>query len=155
LTLARKFIAQATTARPAILLASDVLELAGDELTALPPSERRRALERLLVPGHAWLQLVAHTPDIQVAEAWLAVPGLEGVVAKRVDRPSVAGRGRDWVKVKRQRTIDCAVVGITGDLSAPRLVLGLESGVLCIAADLHRGRSVFGNGDTRLRLKSD
>jgi hypothetical protein len=77
------------------------------------------------------------------------------VVAKRVDRPSVAGRGRDWVKVKRQRTIDCAVVGITGDLSAPRLALGLESGVLCIAADLHRGRSLFGNAGTRLRLKSD
>jgi ATP-dependent DNA ligase len=54
------------------------------------------------------------------------VGGLEGVVAKPVDRRCVAGRGRDWVKVKRQRTIDCAVVGVTGDLTAPRLVLGLR-----------------------------
>jgi len=69
---------------------------------------------------------VAHTPDVHVAEAWLEIAGLEGVVAKRVDRPYVAGRGRDWVKVKRHRTMDCAVVGITGDLNALRLVLGLR-----------------------------
>jgi bifunctional non-homologous end joining protein LigD len=124
--MARKFIAEAVASRPAILLVFDVLELAGDELAALPLSQRRLVLERLLVPDHPCLQLVAHTSDIEVAEAWLEIAGLEGVVAKRVDRPSVAGRGRDWVKVKRQRTIDCAVVGITGDLSWPRLVLGLR-----------------------------
>jgi ATP-dependent DNA ligase len=45
LTLARKFIAQAAMARPAILLVFDVLELAGDELAALALSERRRAPE--------------------------------------------------------------------------------------------------------------
>ena len=112
--------------RPAILLVFDVLELAGDELAALPLSERRRVLERLLLPGHPCLQLVAHTPDIEVAEAGLEVAGLEGVIAKRIDRPYVAGRGRNWVKVKRHRTIDCAVVGIAGDLSSPRLVLGLR-----------------------------
>jgi ATP-dependent DNA ligase len=126
LTLARKFLAEAVATRPAILLVFDVLELAGDELEARALSERRRLLERLLAPGHPCLQLVAQTLDIEVAEAWLEVAGLEGVVAKRVDRPYVAGRGRDWVKVKRHRTIDCAVVGITGDLSAPRLVLGLR-----------------------------
>jgi ATP-dependent DNA ligase len=126
LSLARKFIAEAVAPRPAILLVFGVLELAGEELTTFPLSDRRRALEQLLVPGHPCLQLVAHTPDVQVAEAWLRVAGLEGVVARRVDRPYVAGRGRDWVKVKRQRTIDCAVVGVTVDLSAPRLVLGLR-----------------------------
>ena len=128
LTLARKFIAQTAAARPAILLVFDVLELAGDELAGLPLSERRQALERLLVPGHPYLQLVAHTADIHVAEAWLGVAGLEGVVAKRVDRPYLGGRGRDWDTVKRQRTIDCVVVGVTSDLSAPRLVLGLRHG---------------------------
>jgi bifunctional non-homologous end joining protein LigD len=98
LTLARKFIAQSVATQPAILLVFDVLELAGDELTSAPLSDRRRALEQLLVPGHPCLQLVAHPPDIEVAQAWLGVAGLEGVVAKRVDRPYMAGRGRDWVK---------------------------------------------------------
>jgi ATP-dependent DNA ligase len=126
LTLARRFIGEAAAARAAILLVFDVLESAGEVLTTFPLSDRRLALEQLLAHGHPCLQVVAHTMDIQVAEAWLGVSGLEGVVAKRVDRPYLAGRGRDWVKVKHQRTIDCAVVGITGDLTAPRLVLGLR-----------------------------
>jgi ATP-dependent DNA ligase len=126
LTLARKFVADAIAARPAILLVFDVLELAGDEFVALPLTRRRRALEEVLSLGHPCLQLVAQTSDVEVAEAWLRISGLEGVVAKRLDRPYVAGRARDWVKVKRHRTIECAVVGITGDLSAPRLVLGLR-----------------------------
>ena len=45
--------------------------------------------------------------------------------AKRADRRYAPGRGRDWVKVKRYRTIDCIVIGLAGDLDAPKLVLGL------------------------------
>jgi ATP-dependent DNA ligase len=48
------------------------------------------------------------------------------VVAKRADRPYVAGRGRDWIKVKRQRSVDCVVVGLAGDLATPKLVLALQ-----------------------------
>ena len=51
--------------------------------------ETRRALQSLLDGQHPCLQLVAHTTDIQVAEGWLAIAGLEGVVAKRLDRPYV------------------------------------------------------------------
>ena len=126
LTLARKFIAGAVSERPAILLVFDLLELAGEEFGWQALIERRRALERLLDGMHPCLQLVAHTKDIDVAQGWLAVPGLEGVVAKRLDRPYVPGRARDWIKVKRHRTVECAVVGIAGDLSSPRLVLGLR-----------------------------
>jgi ATP-dependent DNA ligase len=86
LTLARKFIGQAVAARAAILLVFDVLELEGEELTTFPLSDRRRALEQLLAHGHCYLQVVSHTLDVHVAEAWLGVPGLEGVVAKRVGR---------------------------------------------------------------------
>jgi hypothetical protein len=48
-------IAEAVATRPASLLVFDVFELAGDELTALPLSQRRPVLERLLVPGHPCL----------------------------------------------------------------------------------------------------
>jgi ATP-dependent DNA ligase len=126
LTLARKFIADVIQDRPAILLVFDVLELAGEDYANRLLSERRQALERLLDSRHPCLQLVAHTTDHEIAEGWLGVPGLEGVVAKRLDRPYVAGRARDWIKVKRQRTIDCAVIGLAGDVDAPRLVLGLH-----------------------------
>jgi ATP-dependent DNA ligase len=58
---------------------------------------------------------------------WLSLPQLEGVVAKRADRPYASGRRTgDWVKVKRHRTVDCAVVGVAGDIGAPKLVLALR-----------------------------
>jgi ATP-dependent DNA ligase len=64
---------------------------------------------------------------VQLAEDWLKLlPSIEGVVAKRADRRYAPGRGRDWVKVKRYRTIDFVVIGVAGDLDAPKLVLGLR-----------------------------
>jgi ATP-dependent DNA ligase len=92
----------------------------GEELVSRPLVDRRQTLERLLDGVHPCLRLVAHTTDHEIAEGWLGVPGLEGLVAKRLDRPYVAGRARDWIKVKRQRTIECAVVGVCGVLASPR-----------------------------------
>ena len=66
------------------------------------------------------------TASVEEAKEWLAlVPGLEGVVAKRCDGRYLPGQ-REWVKVKRQRTADCAVIGIAGDRLQPALVLGLR-----------------------------
>lgn len=104
----------------------DVLELAGAELAQCSLGDRRRQLEHLLDHRHPCLQLVAHTADRNLAEDWLAVPSLEGVVAKRVDRPYLSGRARDWIKVKRQRTVDCVVIGVAGDIATPKLVLALR-----------------------------
>jgi len=50
---------------------------------------------------------------------------LEGVVAKKSDGHYAPGR-RDWVKVKRHRTVDCVVIGLAGDAVNPALVLGLR-----------------------------
>ena len=76
----------------------DVLQLCGDDLTSSALGVRRRALEKLLDGLHPCLQLVAQTADASLAEDWLSLPSLEGVVAKRIDRPYVSGRVRDWVK---------------------------------------------------------
>jgi ATP-dependent DNA ligase len=89
-------------------------------------SDRRGRLERLLEPEYTGLQLITQTRAIDEAEDWLKlVPGLEGVVAKRCDRPYLAGE-RQRIKVKKQRTADCAVIGIAGDRSRPSLVLALR-----------------------------
>ena len=82
---------------------------------------------RTFLPGlHPCLQLVAQTRDLALAQQWLAlVPALEGVVAKKSDGHYAPGR-RDWVKVKRQRTVDCVVIGLAGDAVNPALVLGLR-----------------------------
>ncbi len=111
---------------PAVLLAFDLVRDAGVELVDHSLCERRHHLEALLGSGDAYLQLVAQTASVEEAEDWLRfVPGLEGVVAKRCDGRYAPGQ-RDWVKVKRQRTVDCAVIGIAGDRAQPSLVLGLR-----------------------------
>src|SRR5438067_12139131 len=67
------------------------------------------------------------TSHVELAEQWLSlVPGLEGVVAERADSRYLPGQ-RGWVKVKRQRTADCVVIGLAGDLARPALVLACEA----------------------------
>src|ERR1051326_489174 len=100
--------------RPAILVVFDVLRLAGVSWVGEPLAVRRRKLTGLLDHRDPCLQVVDQTDDLALAQAWLSLPNVEGVVAKRTDRPYVAGRGRDWVKVKRQRSVDCVVVGLAG-----------------------------------------
>jgi hypothetical protein len=49
-----------------------------------------------------------------------------GCGRQAVDRPYAPGRCRDWIKVKRQRTVDCVVVGVAGEPTTPKLVLALR-----------------------------
>jgi ATP-dependent DNA ligase len=112
--------------RPAVLLAFDVLRLGGVDLAAEPMDARRQQLEKLLCDAHPCLQLVAQTRSVEEAEQWLSLlPNLEGVVAKRDDGRYLPGQ-REWVKVKRQHTADCVVIGVAGDRTLPWLVLGLR-----------------------------
>src|SRR3989442_884717 len=78
----------------------------------------------VLVDGlHPCLKLVMQPADPDLANDWLArVPAVEGIVAKRADGRYRSGR-RDWIKIKRQRTVDCVVIGVAGDDHAPTLVL--------------------------------
>ncbi|MDQ3808724.1 MAG: hypothetical protein M3336_00365 [Chloroflexota bacterium] len=123
---ARKSVLHAARERPAVLMVFDLMECAGDNWAPRPMGVRRQALARLLDGLHPCLQLVDQTDDIQLARDWLTLSNIEGVVAKRVDRPYVSARTRDWVKVKRQRTVDCVVVGVAGEFSTPKLVLALR-----------------------------
>jgi ATP-dependent DNA ligase len=126
LSSARHHASRIALERPAVLVTFDLLEIAGSKLVAEPLSARRVHLEQLLTNRHPCLQLIEQTPDVRLAEDWLRfVPSIEGVVAKRADRGYAHGRGRDWVKIKRYRTVDCLVIGVAGDLDAPTLVLGL------------------------------
>ena len=103
-----------------------MLELGGVPLTELPLRNRRKRLEDFLPGLHPSLQLMTQTRDLALAQQWLALlPALEGVVAKKSDSHYAPGR-RDWVKVKRQRTVDCVVIGLAGDAVNPALVLGLR-----------------------------
>ena len=96
---------------PAAFVAFDVLLWEGNELWRLPLSERRVALE-----AHAsGFSLSPATRDRAAALRWLEqfeVAGLDGVIAKRLDRPYVAGSREAVVKVKPEKTADCVIVGL-------------------------------------------
>ena len=73
------------------------------------------------------LSMTPGTDDLATAEGWLAEGKLEGIVAKRLDEPYLAGE-RAMVKVKRVRTADCVVGGFryaTGAKVVGSLLLGL------------------------------
>lgn len=98
---------------PAELMLFDLLSLGGHDFADRPLSERRAALERFHGSTKApRLKLSPATEDRDTALGWLDRSGgaLDGVIAKRLDQPYLAGE-RAMVKVKLVRTADCVVGG--------------------------------------------
>ena len=86
----------------AFLYAFDVLELDGVDLSRELWEERRKVLVRLLRPAGAGIQLSEHVDIVDGMTLFqhACVMGLEGIIAKRRDRPYRSGRTPDWVKLK-------------------------------------------------------
>jgi ATP-dependent DNA ligase len=98
---------------PASFIAFDLLALGGEDLRAEPFAERRKRLEKVLARARPPIHLSPCTEDRGVADKWLeafVVTGLDGVVAKRLASPYRSGE-REMLKVKRERTADCVVLG--------------------------------------------
>ena len=117
---------------PASLIAFDLLALGTKDLRAAPLAERRTMLEKVLADAEPPIHLSPCTDDRHVAEKWLqsfVVTGLDGVVAKRQSSPYRSGE-REMLKVKRERTADCVVLGFRWakdlrDEAVGSLLLGL------------------------------
>jgi DNA ligase D-like protein (predicted ligase) len=84
---------------PVVYCVFDLLEADGEDLTSRPLVERR-----------ARLMTIRTSPALQHTEAWTdnaqqrfadaCRSGWEGLIAKRADAPYVAGRSKDWLKLK-------------------------------------------------------
>ena len=114
---------------PAIYAPFDMLvDVDGTDLWSRPWSERHRRLEVFLEAHQsADLTLTPGTTDRRLAQTWLDEGKLEGVVAKAIDGPYLAGE-RAMIKVKRARTADCVIGGFRYASDAPvvgSLLLGL------------------------------
>ena len=94
---------------PAAFVAFDMLADEDEKLTALPLSERRERLEKLGKRARGRLELSRLTSDASEADEWLR--HTEGVMAKQLDAPYLPGERKGMAKVKRERTIDCVVMG--------------------------------------------
>jgi ATP-dependent DNA ligase len=92
---------------PATYIAFDLLAEGDESLLDAPLRERRERLER--IAAGAGIELTPLTPDEAQAERWLA--SIEGVMAKQLDAAYIPGKRKGMAKVKRERTIDCVVMG--------------------------------------------
>ena len=92
---------------PVTYIVFDLLAEGDESLLETPLGERRARLEA--IADGAGLELTPLTPDTEQAERWLG--SIEGVMAKQLDAPYEPGKRRGMAKVKRERTIDCVVMG--------------------------------------------
>jgi ATP-dependent DNA ligase len=112
---------------PAGLVAFDLLAEGEEVLLETPFRERRERLEALL--GDTSVEVSKLSPDTEQAEEWLR--RTEGTMAKQLDAPYVPGKRKGMAKVKRERTIDCVVMGWRPgkeEGTVGSLILGLYDG---------------------------
>lgn len=138
-------VAMLAAETPASYVTWDLLALGDEALLALPFSERRARLTAAIhpipaAPGRSGVLLTPATQDRAVAADWFdrfEGAGLDGVVAKRLDGRYEPGK-RSMIKVKHQRTADCAVAGFRWYKDAPGEMVGsLLLGLYDDAGTLH------------------
>jgi ATP-dependent DNA ligase len=98
---------------PASFVAFDLLAVDGNSLLDAPLRDRRARLEAVGAGFRPPLHLTPVSTDPADARDWFGRfegAGLDGVVAKRLDGPYTPGQ-RTMVKIKHERTADCAVAG--------------------------------------------
>jgi ATP-dependent DNA ligase len=112
---------------PAGYIVFDLLAEGDESLLETPLAERRRRLEA--IAAEADLELTPLTTDTAQAEKWLG--SIEGVMAKQLDASYIPGKRKGMAKVKRERTIDCVVMGWRPgkeEGTVGSLILGLYDG---------------------------
>ncbi len=92
---------------PAGYVAFDLLAEEDEAVLDSPLRERRERLDALAAGGG--LTVSTLTKDTEQAEEWLRKT--EGTMAKQLDAPYLPGKRRGMAKVKREREIDCVVLG--------------------------------------------
>jgi ATP-dependent DNA ligase len=98
---------------PASFVAFDLLALGDESLLDTPFRTRRERLEEVLASARPPVHLTPVTYDRDVAADWFARfegAGFDGVVAKALHDTYHPGQ-RTMIKVKHERTADCAVAG--------------------------------------------
>jgi ATP-dependent DNA ligase len=112
---------------PAEYMVFDLLAEDDEVLLDRPLSERRARLEELA--KRVGLELTRLSGDTEQAERWLRTT--EGVMAKQLDAPYLPGKRKGMAKVKREREIDCVVLGWRPgkeEGTVGSLILGLYDG---------------------------
>jgi ATP-dependent DNA ligase len=119
---------------PALFILFDLLvDENGTLLSSEPLKKRRAALESFVhkyTRGTGRVRLSPATDSVSEARAWFKTrPGLDGIIAKRLDRAYESGERTGAVqKIKKMRTAECVVGGFryaSKDREVGSLLLGL------------------------------
>jgi ATP-dependent DNA ligase len=106
-------VAKLARETPSSFVAFDAIAIGGEDLRALPQTERRARLEQTLEKVKPPIYLTPMTREVSVAAEWLARfegAGLDGVIAKPIQGVYEPGK-RAMIKIKHARTADCVVAG--------------------------------------------
>jgi bifunctional non-homologous end joining protein LigD len=129
---------------PVVYCVFDLLEVDGVDLTDRPFIERRAKLTETIQPSAALHHIEAWTDDAQGRFAAACRSGWEGLIAKRADAPYVAGRSKNWLKLKCVWEQELVIGGYT-DPTGSRTDFGAllvgyyEKGVLRYAGKVGTG----------------
>ncbi len=85
---------------PVVYCVFDLLAVDGEDLTDRPFVERRARLTRTIRSSSALQHTEAWSDDSERRFTEACRSGWEGLIAKRADAPYVAGRSKDWLKLK-------------------------------------------------------
>ena len=126
--------------RDLVYFAFDLLYLDGYDLRPAQLLDRKEALSRLLAASSTTAIRVSDHVQGQGEGFYRQACSfkLEGVVAKRADRPYRSGRGKDWLKVKCLKRQEFVIVGYT-DPEGSRVGLG----ALLVAVHDEKGELVY------------
>ena len=92
--------------------AFDLLELAGEDLTALTNIERKERLDALLGAASPPIHLADHVIGAgEKLYAAMCAAGQEGIISKTIDGAYAGRRSKSWVKVKCTRRQEFVIIG--------------------------------------------
>ncbi len=144
----------AAARNPVTLIAFDLLALDGLDITSLPLTERRSALESLGLASRHW-QVPPAYDDGEVLLRATEAQGLEGVVSKRRSSPYRPGqRTEDWLKFPNRPSGSYVVGGWRFETGSATRLGALLVGETTPEGLRYRGRvgsGVTGKAATRLR----
>jgi bifunctional non-homologous end joining protein LigD len=144
---------------PVVYCVFDILEVDGEDLTDRPLFERREMLTKRIRPSAALQPTEAWRDDSQRRFVAACRSGWEGLIAKRIDAPYVAGRSRDWLKLKCVWEQEFVVGGYTdpggGRTDFGALLVGYyEQGALRYAGKVGTGYTKATLRELGIRLRA-
>jgi DNA ligase D-like protein (predicted ligase) len=137
----KRKITMVSKSAPATFIAFDLLVDEYEVMIERPLTERRERL-RDIVDDRDHPRLIMSEGVVGSGASYFAEAcklGLEGVVAKRLDGPYLPGKRSDcWIKIKRQESYTCAVIGfvpaesVHADFSALVIASQIEGELRCV-----------------------